>query len=119
LERGQLEFAGEGDGLIETLRLLLEQNNGAVREIESAALFKACSEIASERGLWLPRTAPGFGQKLSLMARIIESELDVKFIDRREHGRRRIITIERRQRRNGDGGDVGDDELRTSPGSSL
>jgi hypothetical protein len=113
VERTQTEFAGEGDGLIETLRLLLEQRGGAVPEIESAALFNACSEIASERGLWLPRSASGFGQKLTLMARIIEAELDVKFTDRREHGRRRIITIEPRQSRRGDVGDVGDDELQT------
>jgi len=114
LERAQMEFASEGDGLIETVRLLLEQSGGGIQEIESAALFKACNEIASERGLWLPRSASGFGQKLTLMSRIIEAELDVKFIDRREHGRRRIITIEpRASKRRGDMGDVGDDDSQT------
>ena len=51
-----------------------------------------------------------------MAARIIEAELDVKFTDRREHGRRRIITIEPRQRGRGDVGDVGDDELRVPAG---
>jgi hypothetical protein len=97
LERTQIEFAGAGDGLVETLRLLLERNDGAIRRMESAALFDACNKIAAERGLWLPRSASGFGQKLTLMARIIEAELDVKFTDSREHARSRIITIEPRQ----------------------
>jgi hypothetical protein len=96
LEAAQAEFAGDGDGLVEALRILLEQNNGKLGPIDSSELFKRCSEIAADTGLPLPRTAGGFGQKLTNLHRVIELELNAKLTDERGHARRRTITIQKR-----------------------
>jgi hypothetical protein len=92
LDTAQSHFAAEGDGVIEVLRILLERDE-RIGPIESGALFRECTEVATNYGLLIPRTAPGFGQKLSAMKPIIESELGVSFVDDREHQSRRIIVI--------------------------
>jgi hypothetical protein len=96
LEAAQAEFAGEGDGLIETLRVLLDRE-GKIVPIDSGDLFRKCSAVAAENGFPLPRTPTGFGQKLSNMRRVIELELRARFSEGRGHQNRRTITIEPRQ----------------------
>jgi hypothetical protein len=95
LEAAQAGFAADGDGLIEVLRTLLERD-GRIGPIKSGELFLRCSVVAAERGLPLPRTASGFGQKLTNMRRVIELELRAKLIEERGHQRGRTITIEAR-----------------------
>jgi hypothetical protein len=88
----QSHFAGEGDGVVEALRIMLERD-GKIGPIDSGTLFRECTEIATNHGLLVPRSAGGFGQKLSSMKRIIESELGVLFSEDRKHQSRRIIVI--------------------------
>jgi hypothetical protein len=94
VEKAQLMFAGEDDGLIEALRVVLATD--PVKQTESGELFKRCATVAKDQGFAFPRTAGGFGQKLTSMMRVIESELDCKFIDDRGHARKRFITLEPR-----------------------
>ncbi|MFZ0679159.1 hypothetical protein [Candidatus Binatus sp.] len=91
-EKAQTQFSGEGDGLIEALRILMEQN-GKVGPIEVGDLFRQCGAVAADRGLPLPRTAQGFGQKLTNMRRVIELELNASFAEERGHQNRRTITV--------------------------
>jgi len=95
IEAAQAEFAGEGDGLIETLRVLFERD-GKIGPVESGKLFEDCIAIATERGSSMPRTPSAFGQKLTNMRRVIELEFGAKFIEDRGHQRRRTVTIEAR-----------------------
>jgi hypothetical protein len=92
LDVAQAHFAAEGDGVVEVLRILLERD-GRIGPLSSSELFLECTEIATSRGLLIPKTAAGFGHKLSNMKCIIESELNVSFSDDREHQNRRIIVI--------------------------
>ncbi len=92
--KAQLMFAGEDDGLVEALRVVLAA--GPIKEVESPELFKQCATVARDQGFSFPRTAGGFGQKLTSMMRVIESELDCKFIDDRAHARKRFVTLEPR-----------------------
>jgi hypothetical protein len=92
LDTAQSHFAADGDGLIEALRILLERD-GQIGPTDSGSLFRQCAEIAANHGLLIPKTAPGFGHKLTAMKYIIENELNVTFSDDREHQNRRIIAI--------------------------
>jgi hypothetical protein len=96
LEAAQAEFAGDGDGLVEALRILFDEGRGKIGPVESRELFRQCSKIADEAGFPFPRTASGFGQKLTNMHRVIELELNAKLRSERGHARKRIITIEAR-----------------------
>jgi hypothetical protein len=96
LEGAQAEFAGDGDALVEVLRIMLDKAKGKLGPIESGELFRRCSEIAAKTGISLSKTSGGFGLKLTNMQRVIELELDAKLTDERGHARRRIITIEKR-----------------------
>jgi hypothetical protein len=92
LEAAQCQFAGEGDGMVEALRILLERD-GRIGPLNSGELFLKCTEIATSCGLPIPKTPKGFGMKLTNMKPIIESELRASFVEGREHQSRRIITI--------------------------
>jgi hypothetical protein len=92
LDAAQCHFAADGDGMVEVLRILLERD-GRIGPLSSSELFLECTEIATSRGLLIPKTAAGFGHKLSNMKCIIESELNVSFSDDREHQNKRIIMI--------------------------
>jgi hypothetical protein len=95
LEKKQAEFAAEGDGIISALQVLLGRSE-SLDEISVAELFRKCSAVAEEFGLLIPRTAQGFGQRLSSMRRIIELELGVNFIEMRGHERRRFVSLKER-----------------------
>jgi hypothetical protein len=96
LESAQNEFAAEGDAVIDVLRTLLERD-GQIGPIETGELFRLCRPLAEDIGaLTFPRTATGFGRKLTGMARIIEGELGAKFTEQRGHQGRRTIGITRR-----------------------
>ncbi|MBI4463839.1 MAG: hypothetical protein HY647_03950 [Acidobacteria bacterium] len=105
LEESQSGFASEGDGTIEALRLLLEQCGGSIRQTPVGDLFTECRKIADAQGLPFPRTAIGFGKRLTNMRRVIELEFKVSFRERQERGRARVISLER----NGEGGGGGED----------
>jgi hypothetical protein len=92
LDMAQSHFAAEGDGMIEALRVLLERD-GQIGPLSSGELFLKCTEVATSHGLLIPRTAGGFGQKLTTMKPIIESELSVSFADDRRHQNKRVIVI--------------------------
>jgi hypothetical protein len=92
LDATQCRFASEGDGMVEALRILLERD-GRIGPLNSGELFLKCTEIARSCGLPIPKTAPGFGMKLTTMKPIIESELRASFVEGHEHQSKRIITI--------------------------
>jgi hypothetical protein len=92
LDATQCRFASEGDGMVEALRILLERD-GRIGPLSSGELFLKCTEIATSHGLLIPKTAGGFGQKLTTMKSVIESELDVAFSEYREHQNKRVIVI--------------------------
>lgn len=92
LEKAQAGFASEGDGVVEALRAVLEQKRG-VGPIKVADLFKECAAIAEAESLSFPRTANGFGKKLTNLRRVIELELKVKVREERKGGRWRWVTL--------------------------
>lgn len=106
LKGSQMEFAGEGDGLVEALRLLLA-DKGEIGPATSGELFKACSEVAEREGLAFPRSVQGFGMRLSNMRCVIEVELKAKLTEERTHQRKRLVRITRVSD-TGDAGDAGD-----------
>jgi len=95
LERAQAGFASEGDGIIETLRAVLLKK-GSVGPIKVADLYKDCSAIAEDQGLSFPRTANGFGRKLTTLRRVIELELGASVREERDRDKFRWITMTRR-----------------------
>jgi hypothetical protein len=95
LEKIQMSFAGEGDSLIEVLRAVLE-SEGKIGPIDTGALYKKCAALADAEALPFARTAVGFGKHLTNMRRVIEIELEAKFIEERSRGRRRTVTIQKR-----------------------
>jgi hypothetical protein len=95
LERGQVQFASDGDSLVIVLRNLLERE-GAIGPIDAGQLYKRCAAIAESESLPLARTAQGFGRHLTNMKRVIEIELDAVFREERGGGNRRFLTLKRR-----------------------
>jgi hypothetical protein len=91
LERVQARFAAEADGLVEALRLLLEQ--GPVEDISVGDLFRKCQKIAEDNGLSIARSAQGFGRHLSNMRRLIELELQARLLESVSHARYRRISL--------------------------
>jgi hypothetical protein len=83
LEKTQARFAAEADGLVEALRLLLEQEN--VTDISVGDLFRKCRKIAEDNGLQIARSSQGFGRHLTNMRRVIEPELQARLIESAFH----------------------------------
>jgi hypothetical protein len=93
LERAQMAFAAEGDAVVETLRVLLDQQGGSIGPIPTSELFQACRGIADDEGLPFPRSASGFGKRLTNLRRVLELELRVRFSEQRGHGKRRLVSF--------------------------
>ena len=108
LEKAQTEFASEGDGLIDTLRVLLGTER--IEGVPVGELFRLCSNIADSHGFIFPRSCQSFGRRLSSMSRVIEIELGVHFQQLRGHGRQRTISL---VSRSGDEGDIGEESAQT------
>jgi hypothetical protein len=81
LERAQIQFASEGDGLIETLRFVLVKHNGTIPPAAVADLFDECWRIADVRRFAFPKTVQGFGQMLTSRRHVIELELGVRMTE--------------------------------------
>jgi hypothetical protein len=94
LEKTQMNFASEGDSLVEVLRTVLE-SEGRIGPIDTGALYKKCAAFAEGEALPFPRSAAGFGKHLTNMRRVIEIELEAKFSEERS-GWRRYIAIHKR-----------------------
>jgi len=92
LTAAQDRFIASDNGLIEAIDVLL--NDGvAIVDMPSAELFQKCRAVAEVRRLILPKSSISFGQVLTESASALESELKVKFVDRRGRAGRRFITI--------------------------
>jgi hypothetical protein len=94
LEKAQMNFAGEGDSMIEILRSILD-SEGVIGPIDTGTFYKKCAALAESESLPFARTAAGFGKHLTNMRRVIEIELEAKFAEDRQ-GWRRYITIQKR-----------------------
>ncbi len=95
LDRSQMVFAGEGDGMISALGALLE-SEAQIGPISVRDLYCKVREVADSQGFSAPKTVDGFGRKLTTMSRIIEMELGVTCSEDRGHGRKRWITLKRK-----------------------
>jgi Bifunctional DNA primase/polymerase, N-terminal len=104
LEKAQTDFASEGDGLIDALRLLLGAER--VEEVPISELFQKCRSVAESHGFIFPRSCQSFGRRLSSTRRVIEIELGVRFQESRVHGGQRVVSL---VMRDGYEGDVGDE----------
>jgi hypothetical protein len=105
LERSQVTFASDGDGLIEALRVLLERAGGRIGPMPIGNLFMEVRAVAEPAGLPIPKTATGLGRRLTLSRRVLELELEVRLVEGRGHRRKRYVTL---IPRGGDDGEVGD-----------
>ena len=93
LEKIQARFAAEGDGLVEALRLVLEEE--AIEDMSVGDLFKKCRRVADDNALPLARNAQGFGRHLNNMRRVIEIELQRRLVVSDGHaGFRRISLVQ-------------------------
>lgn len=92
LERAQAEFASDGDGLVDVLRILVERD-GVLGPIEVGDLFKVGAKIAEEKRLNFPKTTNVLGRRLTNSRRVIELELGVRVQEERRHGNKRWITL--------------------------
>ncbi len=108
LERSQMGFAAEGDGALEALRTVVNQNHRRMEPTSSADLFKQCAQVAEAENLPFPRSAQGFGRWLTNASRMIEVELGVRITYCKRHGGQRWIAI---NPTNGDAGGDGDDDF--------
>ena len=108
LEKAQTEFASEGDGLVDALRVLLAQER--VVNASVGDLFQRCRLVAESHGFIFPKSCQSFGRRLSSMRRVIEIELGVHFQESRGHGGHRTISL---TSRSGEEGDVGDESEQT------
>jgi hypothetical protein len=95
LDRSQMSFAAEGDGMISALGVLLEAEP-EIGPISVAQLYTKSQEIAANQGFSIPRSVDGFGKKLTSQRRVIESELNVTYSEDRGHRRKRWITLKRK-----------------------
>jgi hypothetical protein len=109
LERVQVAVASDGDGVVAALQTLLARDQ-AVNHVPVGDLYKQCRTIAEAEGLPFPRTAQGFGRRLTSLRRVLELELAVAFRDERGHADRRWISLipGRQGGEGGGGGDVGE-----------
>jgi hypothetical protein len=97
-ERAQIAFASEGDGLVETLRMLLDkESDRRLGPITVRDLYRRCQQIGQDESLPLPKDVTGFGKKLSTMKRVIEIELGVRVHEERLHARQRYVSFVSRE----------------------
>jgi hypothetical protein len=96
LESAQASFAGEGDGTLSALRLLLERGE-IVEDMPVGDLFRKLRAIGEEHSLPLPKTAQGFGRYITTHKRVVELELGVDLTEVRHGGGLRAVTLRRRQ----------------------
>jgi hypothetical protein len=92
LERGQMEFASEGDSLVILLRNILEVE-GRIGPVDAGELYRRCSALAQAESLPFAKSPQGFGKHLTNMKRVIEIELAAKFTEEKGAGNRRYLTI--------------------------
>ncbi len=112
LERAQAEFASDGDGLIEVLRVLYARD-GQIGPISVTDLYAEGTKVADGQRLAFPKTSNAFGKRLTNTRRVIEVELGATWHEEERHGGRRWITLLPRPVPSGDGGDGGDGDRRT------
>ena len=91
LGSAQAEFASEGDGLVDSLRVLLAREQ--VDEAPINQLYRRCKDIAESHGFIFPRSCQSFGRRLTSIRRVIEIELGVHFQESRVHGGLRLVSI--------------------------
>jgi hypothetical protein len=104
LENAQVEFASEGDGLVDALRVLLTRER--VEEVPISQLFQRCKGVAESHGFAFPRSCQSFGRRLTSTRRVIEIELGVRFQESRVRGGQRLVSL---VPSGGYEGDVGDE----------
>jgi hypothetical protein len=114
LEKAQTEFASDGDGVVDALRVLLIRER--VEGISIGDLFRMCRDVATSHGFLFPKSCQAFGRRLSSMRRVIEIELGVRFQESHGHRRERMLSI---VPRHGYEGDVGDDSGRKAPKEEI
>jgi hypothetical protein len=107
LERAQAEFASDGDGMLDVLRVLYERD-GQIGPISVSDLYAKAAQIADEQRLAFPRTATGFGRRLTNTRRVIELELGARWREETRHKGQRWISLAPEPIRLGDVGEVGD-----------
>jgi hypothetical protein len=93
LERGQIEFASEGDSLVIVLASILA-TEGKIGPVDVGGLYRRCSALAESESLPFAKSAQGFGKHLSNMKRVIEIELGAIFTEERGAGNRRFVAIQ-------------------------
>lgn len=91
LEKAQTEFASEGDGLVDALRVLLTRER--VEMLPVSQLFRMCRDIAEFHGFSFPRSCQSFGRRLSSTRRVIEIELGVRLKESHVHGGQRLVSL--------------------------
>ncbi len=91
VEKAQAEFASDGDGVVDALRVLLTQES--IKGMPVGDLYQKCEQIANSRGYIFPKSKQSFGRRLSSMRRVIEIELGVRFLDSRKHADQRVISL--------------------------
>lgn len=106
VQRAQAAFASEGDGVVEALRIVLASKGGRIDEVEVVKLFDEARKVAARAGLAFPDTSQGFGRRLTSAARVIELELNVRFIQSGHAGKRMVSLVPLAGEAGGDGDDV-------------
>jgi hypothetical protein len=96
VERAQVSFAAEGDGIIATFSVYLNEV-GDVLEKPTGEVFRELTKIAERESLPFPRTAQGFGRALQTRRRVLELECGVTIQESKGHGNVRLVTIRRRE----------------------
>jgi hypothetical protein len=96
VESAQACFAAEGDGVLATMRLLIDRE-GPIEDVPVGDLYKKARPIAEQESFPFPRTSQGFGRYLSTHKRVLELELGVDLIEVRHGGGVRAVTFRRRK----------------------
>ncbi len=91
LEKSQVEFASQGDVMIETLSQILA--GGVEEPISTGELYQKCKPLADGADLPFPRTPQAFGKRFWEMQRMIELELGVRIIRESTHGGKIIVSF--------------------------
>lgn len=91
LESAQVEFASEGDGLVDSLRVLLAREQ--VDAMPISQLYRRCKDVAESHCFAFPRSCQSFGRRLTSTRRVIEIELGVHFQESRVHGGQRLVSF--------------------------